>query len=86
MKYVSTEGSEKYDIKYGVLTENALRGSTTRFICNPIVDDIEADPDPDEQYHPPSCFVAGDESINDLASWRWQPCGCSTIGWVGTGR
>src|SRR5262249_38436134 len=32
-----------YDIKHGTLTESPVRGSTTRFICNPIVDDIEAD-------------------------------------------
>jgi len=43
MQYISTDESEKYDIKNGLLTESPVRGSTTRFICNPVVDDIEAD-------------------------------------------
>ncbi len=71
MQYINTD-SEKLDIKYGALTESPLRGSTARFICNPIVNDITADPDPNEQYVPPSCLVVGDPSINDLAGWRWQ--------------
>jgi hypothetical protein len=33
------------------LIESPLRGSTARFICNPIVDDVEADPDPEEAYY-----------------------------------
>ena len=45
MEYINTD-SEKYDIKHGRITENPLRGSTARYICNPIVDDIEAPPDP----------------------------------------
>ena len=44
MKYISTDESEKYDIKHGALTESPVKGSTARFIANPIVDDIEADP------------------------------------------
>jgi hypothetical protein len=74
MKYINTDDSEKYDIKYVVLTESLLRGSTARFVCNPIVDDVEADPDAKEEYQPPNCLVLGDASINDLASWRWQGC------------
>jgi hypothetical protein len=72
MEYISTDDSEKLDIKHGTFTETPLRGSTARYICNPIIDDIEAPPDPDEQYVPPSCLVVGDPSINDLARWRWQ--------------
>jgi hypothetical protein len=72
MEYISTDDSEKYHIKHGALTESPIRGSTARFICNPIVDDIEAAPDPKEEYQPPGCLVVGDQSINDLASWRWQ--------------
>src|SRR6516225_6898014 len=72
MKYINTDDSEKYDFKYGVLTESPLRGSTTRFICNPIVGDVEADPDAKEEHQPPNCLVLGDASINDLASWQWQ--------------
>jgi hypothetical protein len=70
MEYISTDDFEKYDIKYGRLTENPLRGSSARYVCNPI--NIEAPLDPDEQYVPPSCLVTDDPSINDLASWRWQ--------------
>jgi hypothetical protein len=72
MKYINTDDSEKYDFKYGVLTESPLRGSTARFICNPIVGDVEADPDAKKEYQPPNCLVLGDASINDLASWQWQ--------------
>jgi hypothetical protein len=72
VKYISTDDFEKLDIKHGTLTESPLRGTTARYICNPIVDDIEAPLDPDEQYAPPSCLVVGEPSINDLASWRWQ--------------
>jgi hypothetical protein len=46
VKYINTDDSEKYGIEYGVLAENPVRGSTTRFIANPIVDDIEAIPNP----------------------------------------
>jgi hypothetical protein len=70
--YISTDEFEKLDIKHGTLTESPLRRTTARYICNPIVDDIEAPLDPDEQYAPPSCLVVGEPSINDLASWRWQ--------------
>jgi hypothetical protein len=77
MEYISTDESEKYDIKHGVLTESPLPGSATRFICNPIVDDIEADPDPEEQYQPPSCQVVGAPSVNDLATHRWHNNGLS---------
>jgi hypothetical protein len=45
MEYVSTDDSEKYDIKHGQLAETPLRGSAYRYVTNPIVDDIEADPD-----------------------------------------
>ena len=55
MKYINTDDSEKYDIKYVVLTESPLGGSTARFICDPIVDDVEADPDAKEEYQPPNC-------------------------------
>jgi hypothetical protein len=46
MEYISTDESGKYDIKHGTLTESPVRGSTSRFIANPIVDDIAADPEP----------------------------------------
>jgi hypothetical protein len=72
MEYINTDISEKFDIKYGTLTESPARGSTARYICNPIIDDIEALPDAKEEYQPPSCLVIGNPSINDLASWRWQ--------------
>src|SRR6516164_4089760 len=72
MKYINTDDSEKYDIKYVVLTESPLGGSTARFICDPIVDDVEADPDAKEEYQPPNCLVLGDASISNLGSWRWQ--------------
>jgi hypothetical protein len=71
MEYISTD-FEKRDIKHGTLTESPLRGSTARYICNPIVNDVEASPDPKEECQPPSCLVVGHPSINDLASWRWQ--------------
>jgi hypothetical protein len=42
--YIRADDVERFDIKHGALTENPLGGSTTRFIANLIVDDIEADP------------------------------------------
>jgi len=72
VKYITTEDSEKYDIRYIVLTESPLKDSTARFICNPIVDDAEAGPDPKEEYQPPSCLVVGGPSVNDLATHRWH--------------
>jgi Sigma-70 region 2 len=72
MKYINTDDSEKYDIRYVVHTESLLRDSTARFICNPIVDDAEAGPDPKEEYQPPSCLVVGGPSVNDLATHRWH--------------
>jgi hypothetical protein len=80
MEYISTDDSEKYDIEHGHLTENPLRGSSSRFVTNPIVDDIEsADPDapadpahPKIEYVPPDCEVLGEPSVNDLAEHRWQ--------------
>jgi hypothetical protein len=78
MTYIATDDS--LDIKHGILTESPVRGSTARYICNPIVDDIgSVDPDgpadpihPKIEYVPPTCLVTGDPSINDLAKWRWQ--------------
>src|ERR1041385_3828401 len=69
MEYINTEDSDC--IKHGILTESPLRGSTTRYVANPILDDIEA-PDPREEYQPPSCLVVGAPSVNDLAAWHWQ--------------
>jgi len=69
MEYINTEDSDC--IKHGILTESPLRGSTTRYVANPILDDIEA-PDPQEEYQPPSCLVVGAPSVNDLAAWHWQ--------------
>jgi hypothetical protein len=75
MVYIDT----KYCEKYGQLTENPLRGSTTRYVANPIVDDVDAvDPDaPADPIHPkieyvsPSCKIIGEPSTNDLATKRW---------------
>jgi hypothetical protein len=72
MEYISTEDSEKYDIKHGRLTESPLRGSTARYICNPIVDDIEASRNLNEEYQPPDCEVIGGPSVNNLATHRWR--------------
>jgi hypothetical protein len=72
MEYISTEDSDKYDIKHGRLTESPLRGSTAGYICNPIVDDIEASRNLNEEYQPPDCEVIGDPSVNNLATHRWR--------------
>jgi hypothetical protein len=60
MEYISTEDSDKYDITHGRLTESPLRGSTARYICNPIVDDIEASRNLNEEYQLPDCEVIGE--------------------------
>jgi hypothetical protein len=76
VKYISTDSDSKnYDIKHGQFTENPLRGSTTRYVVYPIVDNIEAEPDPGEEYEPPSCRVVGEPSVNNLASHGWQGSG-----------
>src|SRR5215469_5214743 len=75
MEYISTDEFENCDIKHGALTESPLPGSTSRYICNPIVDDIDAAPNPKEEYQPPSCKVVGDPSVNNLATHRWHCAG-----------
>jgi hypothetical protein len=80
MEYISTDESEKFDIKHGALTESPVRGSTARYVTNHIVDDINAvDPDgPADPIHPkieyvsPSCLVSGKPSVNNLATHRWH--------------
>jgi hypothetical protein len=75
MLYIDT----KYCENYGQLSENPLRGSTARYIANPIVDDVDAaDPDaPADPIHPkiecvsPSRKISGEPSTNDLATKRW---------------
>jgi hypothetical protein len=47
MEYINTDDFENSDIKLGALSENfgpRFEASTTRYVANPIVDDIEADP------------------------------------------
>jgi hypothetical protein len=75
VKYINTEDSDKYDIRHGSLSESPIRGSTARYICNPIIDDIEANPN--EEYHPPSCPVVGGPSVANLATHRWHGNGLS---------
>jgi DNA-directed RNA polymerase specialized sigma subunit len=80
MEYISTDESEKFDIKHGILTESPVRGSTARYVTNHIVDDINAvDPDgPADPIHPkieyvsPSCLFSGNPSVNNLATHRWH--------------
>jgi hypothetical protein len=75
VKYINTEDSDKYDIRHGSLSESPIRGSTARYICNPIIDNIEANPK--EEYQPPSCPVVGGPSVNNLATHRWHGNGLS---------
>jgi hypothetical protein len=67
MQYINTD-SEKYD----GFTECPIRGSAYRYVGNPIVDDIEADPDAEEVYVPPDCAITGGPSVNNLARHRWR--------------
>jgi hypothetical protein len=68
MQYINTSDSERY----GVFTESPVRGWAYRYVANPIVDVVEADPEPEEAYVPPDRIVTGGPSVNNLATHRWR--------------
>ena len=52
MQYINTDSE-----KYGAFTETPARGWPTGYVAISIVDDVEADLDPEEAYVPPDCLV-----------------------------
>jgi hypothetical protein len=81
MEYISTEDSEKYDIKQGALSESPLPGSTARFICNPIVDDIEADePKGRARQRRVNGRVIIDTTAPDGHGYQYEPPSCGVVG------
>jgi len=81
MSYISTDESEKYDIKHGALTESPVPGSTTRFICNPIVDDIAADePNGRVRRWRVNGRVFIDTTAPDNAGYGYEPRKCLVTG------
>jgi hypothetical protein len=75
--YINTD-SEKYDIKHGALFESPVRGSTAQYICNPIVDDIEADPEPKGRARRKRVNgrVIIDTTVPDGDGYRYEPPSC----------
>jgi hypothetical protein len=80
--YINTDDCEQYHIKHGVLTESPVRGSTARFISNPIVDDIEADPDPKGRARRRRINgrIVIDTTVPEGTGERYQPPSCLVIG------
>jgi hypothetical protein len=79
MSYISTDESEKYDIKNDLLIESPVRGSTTRFIC--IVDDIEADPPKGRARRKRvNGRVIIDTAVPDGDGFRYEPPSCLVVG------
>jgi hypothetical protein len=79
MSYISTDESEKYDIKNDLLIESPVRGSTTRFIC--IVDDIEADPPKGRARRKRvNIRVIIDTAVPDGDGFRYEPPSCLVVG------
>ena len=67
MQYINTDFE-----KYGAFTETPVRGSAYRYVAISIVDDVEADLDPEEAHVPPDCLVTVGPSVNNLATHRWR--------------
>jgi hypothetical protein len=81
MEYISTDDSEKYDIKHGALSESPLGGSTARFICNPIVDDIEANPPNGRTRRKRvNSRIVIDTTAPDGHGYQYEPPSCKVVG------
>jgi hypothetical protein len=82
MQYIRTDDSEKYDIKHGALTESPVKGSTARFIANPIIDDIEADPKPISRARRQRVNgrIIIDTTVPDSEDYRYEPPSCLIVG------
>jgi len=79
MEYISTD--EFYDIKHGALTESPVPGSTTRFIANPIVDDIEADPPKGRARRKRvNGRIIIDTTVPENEDYRYEPPSCHVVG------
>jgi len=79
MEYINTD-FDKYDIKHGQLTETPLRGSTTRYIANPIVDDIEAEPKGRARRRRINGRIVIDTTVPDGDGARYVPPSCLVTG------
>jgi hypothetical protein len=82
MEYIRTDEADHFDIKYGELSESPVRGSTARFITNPIVDDAEADPTPIKRarLQRVNGRIVIDTTVPDGAEYRYDPPSCIVTG------
>jgi hypothetical protein len=75
---ISTDDS--YDIKHGALSESPLRGSTTRYICDSIVDDIKAEPNGRVRRSRVDGHIIIDTTVPDGCGEQYEPPSCVATG------